>query len=150
MSVHGFLCIHPKYDLCCRQGLKLREKKKSLFSLMMPLEHIDFHHRLLDVKYIVIVTYFFRGNLLSSQRLLFLISSKGSLYALSHRQDSTYNSLWCTSCGPLVGTENSSNCKCTHHVGSIRHARGSKTLQQSALLPGLKLRASLINQYGCI
>ena len=34
-----------------------------------------------------------RGNPLLPHRLLFLINSKGFLYALSHRQDNTYNSL---------------------------------------------------------
>ena len=40
--------------------------------------------------------------------------------------------------GPLVGTENSPNCKCIHHAGSIRQAGGSKPLQQSALPPKLR------------
>ena len=35
------------------------------------------YHRLLDIRHMVIVTYFFRGNLLSLHRLLFQISSKG-------------------------------------------------------------------------
>ena len=39
-----------------------------------------------------------------------------------------------TSCGSLVGTENSPNCKCIHHAGSIRHAAGSKTSQLNAPL----------------
>ena len=34
-----------------------------------------------------------RGNLLPPHGLLFLISSKGSLYASSHRQDNTYHSI---------------------------------------------------------
>ena len=38
--------------------------------------------------------------------LLFSISSKGLLYAPSHRQDNIY--LCYTSCGALVGTRNSS------------------------------------------
>ena len=40
-----------------------------------------------------------RGNPLSPHGLLFPISSKGLLYALSHRQDNTY-----TSRGALAGT----------------------------------------------
>ena len=53
--------------------------KVSLFCLTPPLEHIDFsYHRLLDVKHMVLLTYFFRGNQLSPQRLLVPISSKGS------------------------------------------------------------------------
>ena len=34
----------------------------------------------------------------------------------------TYHSLWWTSCGPMIGTENSLNCTCFRHAGSIRHA----------------------------
>ena len=49
-----------------------------------------------------------RGNPLSPHRLLFPISSKGFLYASSHRQDNTYHSLCYTSCGALAGTRNSS------------------------------------------
>ena len=40
-------------------------------------------------------------------------------------------------CGPLVGTENSSNCKYSD-AGSIRHVGGSKPLQKSALPPELR------------
>ena len=65
---------------------------------------------------------------LSPYRLLFPISSKGS----------TYYSLWWTSCGPLVGTENSPNYKCIRHAGSIHHAGRSKPLQPSALPPELR------------
>ena len=92
------------------------------------------YHHLLDVKQMVIVTYFFRGKLLSPYRLLNPINSKGSFI----RQDSTYHSLWWTSCGPLVGMENSPNYKCIHHVGSIHHAGRSKPLQMSILPPELR------------
>ena len=40
-----------------------------------------------------------RGNPLPPHRLLFPISSKGFLYALSHRQDNTYHGLCYTSRG---------------------------------------------------
>ena len=51
--------------------------KESLFCLT--LEHIDFHIiDLLDVKHMVILTHFFRGNPLSPHRLLFPISIKRS------------------------------------------------------------------------
>ena len=43
----------------------------------MPLEDIDFHI-ILDVQHMVIVAYFFRGNVLLPHRLLFPISSKRS------------------------------------------------------------------------
>ena len=51
-----------------------------------------------------------RGNmLLSLHGLLFQINSKGfSIYASSHRQDSTYHDLYHTSCGAVAGTINSS------------------------------------------
>ena len=49
-----------------------------------------------------------RGNLLPPDRLLFPISSKVLLYALSHRQDSTYHSLSYTNRGALAGMRNSS------------------------------------------
>ena len=45
-----------------------------------------------------------KGNPLPPHRLLFPVSSKGFLYAPSHRQDSTYHGL----CGALAGTRNSS------------------------------------------
>ena len=52
---------------------------------MTPLEHIEFHiFWLLDVKHMVIVTYFFRANLLSPHRLFFPISSKGSTDRTTH------------------------------------------------------------------
>ena len=49
-----------------------------------------------------------RGNPLPPHRLFFPISSKGSLYAPSHRHDSTYHGLCYTSRGVLAGTINSS------------------------------------------
>ena len=48
-----------------------------------------------------------KGNPLLPHRLLFLINSKGLLYAPSHRQDSTYHSLCYTSRGALAETINS-------------------------------------------
>ena len=48
-----------------------------------------------------------RGNLLLPHGLLFLISSKCSfIYTPSHREDSTYHSVCCTSRGALAGTRN--------------------------------------------
>ena len=50
-----------------------------------------------------------RGNSLPPLHgLLFLISSKGSLYAQSHKQDSTYHGLCYASCGALAGKRNNS------------------------------------------
>ena len=49
-----------------------------------------------------------RGNPLLPHGLLFPISSKGLLYASSHRQDSTYHDLCYTSRGALAGTRNNS------------------------------------------
>ena len=85
----------------------------------------------------VIVTYFFKGIPLSPHRLLFPISRKDLICAHSQRQDSIYHNLWWTSCGPKVRTENSPNCKRTHHARSICHAGGSKRSQLSALSPEL-------------
>ena len=59
-----------------------------------------------------------RGNPLPPHGLLFPISSKGFLYAPSHRQDSTYHGLCYTSRGALAGTRNSSMGP--PHEGSIR------------------------------
>ena len=64
-----------------------------------------------------------RGNLLPPHRLLFLINSKGFLYALSHRQDNTYHSLCYTSHGALAGKRNSSVG--SPHEGSIRRPMAS-------------------------
>ena len=49
-----------------------------------------------------------RGNPLPSHGLLFPISSKVLLYALSHKQDITYHGLCHTSRGTKAGTRNSS------------------------------------------
>ena len=49
-----------------------------------------------------------KGNPLPPHRLLFPINSKGSFYASSHRQDSTYHGLCYTSREALAGTRNSS------------------------------------------
>ena len=43
--------------------------------------------------------------LLPLHGLLFLLIPSDILYALSHRQDNTYHSLWYTSRGSLVGME---------------------------------------------
>ena len=59
-----------------------------------------------------------RRNPLLQHRLLFPISSKCSLYAPSHRQDSIYHNLCYTSRGALAGTRNSSMDP--PHEGSIR------------------------------
>ena len=45
-----------------------------------------------------------RGNPLAPHGLLFPMSSKGSLYASSHRQDNPYHGLCYTSRGALAGT----------------------------------------------
>ena len=59
-----------------------------------------------------------RGNPLPPHGLLFPFSSKGFLYAISHREDSTYLGLYYTSRGALAGTRNSSMGP--PHEGSIR------------------------------
>ena len=58
-----------------------------------------------------------RGNPLLPHGLLFPISSKGSLYASSHRQDNTYHGLCYTSSGALAGKRISSMGP--PHEGSI-------------------------------
>ena len=50
----------------------------SLFYLMTPLEHIDFHNISDWTSSISSLWHFFRGNPLSPQRILFLTSGKGS------------------------------------------------------------------------
>ena len=59
-----------------------------------------------------------KGNPLPPHRLLLSINSKVLLYALSHRQDSTYHSLCYTSRGALAGMKNSSMGP--PHEGSIQ------------------------------
>ena len=49
-----------------------------------------------------------RGNQLPPHRLLFPYSSKGLLYASSHREDNTYHNICYTSRGALAGMRNSS------------------------------------------
>ena len=65
------------------------------------------NHRLLDINHKVIVAYFYTGNLLSPHRPFSLISSKGSFICTFPQ---TEQHIWRTSCGPVVGTENSPNC----------------------------------------
>ena len=67
------------------------------------------YHWLLDVKHMVIVTYFFRGNLLLSHRLLFLISSKQSLICIfSHTWRNILqpllDQLWTSGSRPIIGS----------------------------------------------
>ena len=72
-----------------------------------------------------------RGNLLLPHGLFFPINSKVLLYALSHRQDSTYHDLCYTSCGVLARTRNSSMGPprtinlMTHHTMSERSYHGT-------------------------
>ena len=47
-----------------------------------------------------------RGNPLPPYGLLVQLAARVLLYALSHRQDSTYHGLCCTSRGALAGTRN--------------------------------------------
>ena len=56
------------------------KKRKGKFVLFKHTSREPYfsYHRLLDIKHMVIMTYFFKGNLLSPHRLLFPISSKGS------------------------------------------------------------------------
>ena len=68
------------------------------------------YHRLLDIKHMAIVTYFFRGNLPSPHRLLFPISSSRGSFICTFPQTQQHNHWW-TSCGLLVERENSPNCK---------------------------------------
>ena len=70
-----------------------------------------------------------KGNPLQPHRLLFLINSKGSLYAPSHRQDITYHVLCYTSCGALAGTRNSSMG--SPHEGSIHHTMSERSYHGS-------------------
>ena len=124
--------IDPNVALVACRGLP---KKESLFCLTAPLEHIDFH----SISYWTSSIWSLWHISLEEDCCLhicwsFQLAARDLLYAL-RRQDSTYHSLWWTSCGLLVGMENSSNCKCIHHAGSIRHAGGSKPLQQSTLPP---------------
>ena len=58
-----------------------------------------------------------RNPLPTLHGVLFSISSKGLLYATSHRLDSTYNDLCYTSRGALAGMRNSSMDP--PHEGSI-------------------------------
>ena len=86
-----------------------------------------------------------RGNPLPPHRLLFPISSKGFLYASSHRQDNTYHSLCYTSRGALARTRNSSWVHpwrinpTTHHTMSERSTHGAA----SRSLP-------LLQNVGCV
>ena len=88
----------------------------------------------MNFKHMVIVPYFFRGNPLSPHSL-FPISSRGSfIYTFP---DSTAHTT--TFYGPVVdhwlgGTENSPNCKCFHHAGSIRHAEWPTSVQNVILV----------------
>ena len=111
--------------------LSLKIHDQILFDLTMPLHHIDFH----------IIDYwmsnwmpFWHIFLEETHCHHIDYSSRDILYALSHRQNSTYHSLWWSSCELLVGTENSPKCKWVHCAGSIKW---SKPSQVDTLLPEL-------------
>ena len=79
------------------------DKKERKFILLNDASggHWFLSHRLLDVKHMVIVTYLFRGNLLSPHRLLFLIGSKGSFICPlpqtgQHMPQPLMDQLWAT------------------------------------------------------
>ena len=99
-------------------------KSKFVLCNDAPRAHGFSYHQLLDVKHMVIMTYFFRGDPLPPHRQLFPISSKGSFICTflktgQHLPQPLMNQL----CGPLVWTENSPNCKCIRHAGSIQTFR---------------------------
>ena len=111
------------------------DKKESLFYLMVPLEHIDFP-----------IIGYWKSSIWSLWDIsleetcchhigyAFREAARDLLYAPSHRQDSTYHSLWWTNYEPLVVMKNSPNCKCIHHAVLIRW---SQPAQAGALLPEL-------------
>ena len=114
---------------------------ESFFCLTMLLENFDFHivgywtSSIWPLWHLFLLEETHRHHM----GYCFWQAARDLLYALSHGQDRTYHSLWWTNCGPLVGMENSPNCKWFHYAGSIRHAGGSKPLQLSAaLLPELR------------
>ena len=75
-----------------------------------------------------------KGNPLPPHGLLFPINSKGSFYASSHRQDSTYHGLCYTSREALAGTRNSS-VGSTHRTMSERsyHGDTSRSLSRECI-----------------
>ena len=80
---------------------------ETLFYLTPLLEYIDFHiisHWTLNVgsSWHIGIRCRYIGY--------FFYKQKGIFYM--HFPTDTYHSLWWTSCGPFVGTENSPNCKC--------------------------------------
>ena len=76
--------------------------KKSLLYLTTPLKHIEFHIiSYLDIKHMVIVIYFCRGNLLSSHWLLFPIAARDLLCTLPHRLQNHNNCWFSTSVSKL-------------------------------------------------
>ena len=75
-----------------------------MFYLMMHSTHFIYCYIVSDIW--LRTTHIERGNLLLQHRLLFPISSKGYLYAPSHRQDNADHSLCYTSHGALAGMRN--------------------------------------------
>ena len=102
------LSFFPKY---------ITEREREMFYLTTHSTH--FYLRLYGVRHMVKDhSDSEKGNPLPPHRLLFPINNKGSLYAPSHKQDSTYLGLCYTSRGALAGTRNSSMGP--PHEGSIR------------------------------
>ena len=105
--------IHNYYNLeqhCIKSGishLRRKEGRKEMFYLTTHSTHFIYGYMASDI---MGKDHYDseKGNPLPPHRLLFPISSKGSFYAPSHRQDSTYHGLCYTSRGSLAGTRNSS------------------------------------------
>ena len=100
-------------------------KKERLFYLIMPLEHINFYF----------ISYWM-SNIWSlwhtSLEETLFDKQQGILY-MHFLTDMTAHTTAFN--GPVVGKENSPNCKFIHHAGSIRW---SKPLQLGALPPELR------------
>ena len=95
-------CIlaHVHMCICCLHVPNIYNGKFVLFKYASRA-HCCSYHRLLDIKHMVMLTYFFRGNLLSPHRLLSLISSKGSFMCTfqqtgHHKPQPLMDQLWTT------------------------------------------------------
>ena len=98
-------------------GEREREREREMFYLTMHSTHFIYGYMSSDI--------WLRTILIARKETRcchigysYRLTARVLLYAPSHRQDSTYHSLCCTSCGALAGMRNSSMCP--PHEGSIR------------------------------
>ena len=143
MNISWFVVFITLPTSNCKVRLKINEWMNEMFYLTTHLTHFIYGYMASDIwlRTILIVRMETRCRLMGYS---FRLTARVLLYASSHRQDSTNNSLCYSSCGALAGTRNSSMGP--PHEGSIRWpiAPWANTLTMELhLAPKLKIRVRL-------